>query len=192
MMAIVRATQAALPATWFEGERRASSISALRASTRTPPYAAIKAAVISYTASQAAMLCEGRHRGEALVDRVSWGELGKAQDRQPEPLQRDPAVDPRSTGWDGRRRWRMLCCSWLRRSRRGYGPGPWQLAGSCCNRTAPGGYFVGSGGTNHSSDVSSRKVKLSWKLQFDRGCGMVEVADGDVLPNVQLEITTTR
>src|SRR5215469_3419335 len=57
MMAIVRATQAALP--MLKAAKgvvvNTSSISALRASTRTPPYAAIKAAVVSYTASQAAI-----------------------------------------------------------------------------------------------------------------------------------------
>jgi 3-oxoacyl-[acyl-carrier protein] reductase len=57
MMAIVRATQAALP---FLKESKGnvvntSSISALRTSARTPPYAAIKAAVIQYTSTQAAM-----------------------------------------------------------------------------------------------------------------------------------------
>jgi 3-oxoacyl-[acyl-carrier protein] reductase len=57
MMAIVRATQAALP---FLKETKGtvvntSSISALRTSARTPPYAAIKAAVIQYTSTQAAM-----------------------------------------------------------------------------------------------------------------------------------------
>jgi 3-oxoacyl-[acyl-carrier protein] reductase len=57
MMAIVRATQAALA---FLKEARGtvvntSSISALRTSARTPPYAAIKAAVIQYTSTQAAM-----------------------------------------------------------------------------------------------------------------------------------------
>jgi 3-oxoacyl-[acyl-carrier protein] reductase len=57
MMAIVRATQAALPLLKASKGTvvNTSSISALRASTRTPPYAAIKAAVVSYTASQAAM-----------------------------------------------------------------------------------------------------------------------------------------
>src|SRR5271156_2391778 len=28
------------------------------------------------------------------------------------------------------------------------------------------------------------------EVQFDRGCGMVEVADGDVLPDFQFEIAT--
>jgi 3-oxoacyl-[acyl-carrier protein] reductase len=57
MMAIVRTTQAALR---FLKEAKGtvvntSSISAMRTSARTPPYGAIKAAVIHYTATQAAM-----------------------------------------------------------------------------------------------------------------------------------------
>ncbi len=63
LMAIVRASQAARPL--LEESAKAgrgpaivniSSISALRASRRTPPYGAIKAAVMHYTASQAAIL----------------------------------------------------------------------------------------------------------------------------------------
>jgi 3-oxoacyl-[acyl-carrier protein] reductase len=57
MMAIVRATHAALP--FLQQSKgtvvNTSSISALRTSVRTPPYAAIKAAVIQYTSTQAAM-----------------------------------------------------------------------------------------------------------------------------------------
>jgi 3-oxoacyl-[acyl-carrier protein] reductase len=59
VMAMVRASHAALPLL----ERSAagsiihiSSISALRPSTRTPAYGAVKAAMIHYTASQAAMV----------------------------------------------------------------------------------------------------------------------------------------
>lgn len=57
MMATVHATQAALP---FLKQSKGSvvntsSIAALRASARQPPYGAIKAAVIHYTATQAAM-----------------------------------------------------------------------------------------------------------------------------------------
>lgn len=57
MLAIVHATQAALP---FLIESKGSvvntsSISALRAAARQPPYGAIKAAVIHYTNTQAAM-----------------------------------------------------------------------------------------------------------------------------------------
>jgi NAD(P)-dependent dehydrogenase (short-subunit alcohol dehydrogenase family) len=57
MMAIVRATQAALPyLKEAEGTVvNTSSISALRTSARTAPYGAIKAAVIQYTSTQAAM-----------------------------------------------------------------------------------------------------------------------------------------
>jgi 3-oxoacyl-[acyl-carrier protein] reductase len=57
MLAIVHATQAALP---FLTESKGSvintsSISALRSAARQPPYGAIKAAVIHYTNTQAAM-----------------------------------------------------------------------------------------------------------------------------------------
>jgi len=57
MMAIVRATQAALPSLKESKGNvvNTSSISALRTSARTPPYGAIKAAVIQYTSTQAAM-----------------------------------------------------------------------------------------------------------------------------------------
>ena len=64
VMAMVRASHAALPL--LEAAKSAcagsasivniSSISGYRASTRAPAYAAVKAAMISYTASQAAML----------------------------------------------------------------------------------------------------------------------------------------
>lgn len=59
LMAIVRASQAATP---FLRQRpggniiNISSISAFRATKRNPPYGAIKAAVMHYTASQAKML----------------------------------------------------------------------------------------------------------------------------------------
>ncbi|MDR3529614.1 MAG: SDR family NAD(P)-dependent oxidoreductase [Rhodopila sp.] len=57
MMAIVHATQAALP--FLKASKgsvvNTSSISALRAAARQPPYGAIKAAVIHYTNTQAAM-----------------------------------------------------------------------------------------------------------------------------------------
>jgi 3-oxoacyl-[acyl-carrier protein] reductase len=57
MLAIVHATQAALPfLTASKGSVvNTSSISALRAAARQPPYGAIKAAVIHYTNTQAAM-----------------------------------------------------------------------------------------------------------------------------------------
>jgi 3-oxoacyl-[acyl-carrier protein] reductase len=70
MMAVVRASQAALP--WLENAEAAaivsvSSISAMRASTRSAPYGAIKAAVIHYTASQAAALARKGIRVNAVA-----------------------------------------------------------------------------------------------------------------------------
>ena len=65
LMAIVRASQAALP---FLKARpggsivNISSISAFRATKRNPPYGAIKAAVMHYTGSQAKMLAADRIR----------------------------------------------------------------------------------------------------------------------------------
>ena len=65
LLAIVRASQAAVP---FLKARpggsivNISSISAFRATKRNPPYGAIKAAVMHYTASQAKMLAADRIR----------------------------------------------------------------------------------------------------------------------------------
>jgi 3-oxoacyl-[acyl-carrier protein] reductase len=70
MMAIVRASQAALP---FLEQSEAgaivnvSSISALRATNRNPPYGAIKAAVDHYTGSQAKMLAPKGIRVNAVA-----------------------------------------------------------------------------------------------------------------------------
>ena len=70
VMAMVRASHAARPLL----EKSAggsiihiSSISGLRASTRTPAYAAVKAAMISYTASQAALLAPARIRVNGIA-----------------------------------------------------------------------------------------------------------------------------
>ena len=65
LMAIVRASQAALP--FLKQQAGASivnisSISAYRATKRNPPYGAIKAAVMHYTASQAKMLAADQIR----------------------------------------------------------------------------------------------------------------------------------
>ncbi|UFN49016.1 SDR family oxidoreductase [Roseomonas sp. OT10] len=75
MMAIVRASQAALP--WLAQAAPAlpggasivnlSSISALRASARSAPYGAIKAAVMHYTASQAKMYARQGIRVNAVA-----------------------------------------------------------------------------------------------------------------------------
>ncbi len=69
MMAIVHATQAALP---FLTESKGcvintSSISALRSAARQPPYGAIKAAVIHYTNTQAAMYAKAGIRVNGIA-----------------------------------------------------------------------------------------------------------------------------
>jgi 3-oxoacyl-[acyl-carrier protein] reductase len=70
VMAMVRASHAALPLL-AQGSNASivhiSSIAGLRASTRTPAYAAVKAAMISYTASQAAMLAGRRIRVNCIA-----------------------------------------------------------------------------------------------------------------------------
>jgi 3-oxoacyl-[acyl-carrier protein] reductase len=71
VMAMVRASRAALP--WLERAGAGasiihlSSISALRPSTRSPAYAAVKAAMNSYTGSQAAMLAGKGIRVNAIA-----------------------------------------------------------------------------------------------------------------------------
>jgi 3-oxoacyl-[acyl-carrier protein] reductase len=64
LMATVRATQAALP--WLERSQgsvvHVSSISGLMPSVRTPPYGAVKAALIQYTRTQAAAYAGKRIR----------------------------------------------------------------------------------------------------------------------------------
>ena len=70
LMAVVRASQAALP---FLTQRPGSSIvniasiSALRATKRNPPYGAIKAAVMHYTASQARSLAAAGVRANCVA-----------------------------------------------------------------------------------------------------------------------------
>ena len=90
VMAMVRASHAALPMLEASGEGASiihiSSISGFRASTRTPAYAAVKAAMISYTASQAAMLAAKRIRvnciapGSIEFPGGVWDERKKAKD----------------------------------------------------------------------------------------------------------------
>jgi 3-oxoacyl-[acyl-carrier protein] reductase len=70
MMATVRASHAAIPVIEQAGGGailNISSISAYRASVRTAPYAAVKAAVINYTMSQALMLAPKRIRVNAIA-----------------------------------------------------------------------------------------------------------------------------
>jgi NAD(P)-dependent dehydrogenase (short-subunit alcohol dehydrogenase family) len=70
LMATVRASDAALP---FLKQSRAaaiintSSISALQPSARTPPYGAVKAAVVHYTQSQAVALAPARIRVNSVA-----------------------------------------------------------------------------------------------------------------------------
>jgi 3-oxoacyl-[acyl-carrier protein] reductase len=90
VMAMVRASHAALPLLEQSGEGASiihiSSISGFRASTRTPAYAAVKAAMISYTASQAAMLAPKRIRvnciapGSIEFEGGVWDQRKKAND----------------------------------------------------------------------------------------------------------------
>ena len=89
VMAMVRASHAALPRLQQGRDPsivHISSISGLRASTRTPAYAAVKAAMISYTASQAAMLAPKRIRvnciapGSIEFDGGVWDQRRKAGD----------------------------------------------------------------------------------------------------------------
>jgi 3-oxoacyl-[acyl-carrier protein] reductase len=70
VMATVRASNAAIPHIEKAGGGsivNVSSISAYRASTRTPPYAAVKAALCQYTTSQAAMLARKNIRVNAVA-----------------------------------------------------------------------------------------------------------------------------
>ena len=77
-MAVVRTSRAALP--WLERSSapaiiNIASMSGLRPSPRTPPYAAAKAAIIQYTSTQAAALADRRIR----VDAVAPGAVEFAQ-----------------------------------------------------------------------------------------------------------------
>lgn len=70
VMAVVRATQAALPHLEKSGASSVvniSSISAFRPSTRTPPYGAAKAAVVHYTATQAALYAAKKIRVNCIA-----------------------------------------------------------------------------------------------------------------------------
>ena len=107
VMAMVRASHAALPALRPEASIiHISSISGLAPSTRAPAYAAVKAAMMSYTRSQAAMLAprgvrvnciapgsiefpggvwdQRKRAGDALYDRtikgIPFGRMGTADE----------------------------------------------------------------------------------------------------------------
>jgi 3-oxoacyl-[acyl-carrier protein] reductase len=90
VMAMVRASHAAQPLLETSGEGASvihiSSISGYRASTRAPAYAAVKAAMISYTESQAAMWAPKRIRvnciapGSIEFDGGVWDQRRRASD----------------------------------------------------------------------------------------------------------------
>lgn len=69
LLAAVRASQTALPHLEKRGGSiiHISSISGLRATPRTPPYAAVKAAIINYTQTQAAAYAAKRIRVNAIA-----------------------------------------------------------------------------------------------------------------------------
>ena len=90
VLAMVRSSRAALP--WLQRSAAAggasilhiSSIAAFRPSTRTPAYAAVKAAMNSYTGSQAAALSRQGIRVNAIAPgsiEFPGRRLGPAQDR---------------------------------------------------------------------------------------------------------------
>ena len=92
MLAIVHATQEALPALQkTKGSVvNISSISAHHPAARQPPYGAIKAAVIHYTDDAGGDVRQGPGAGElhrAGLDRVSGRRVGPPQERQPDALQ---------------------------------------------------------------------------------------------------------
>lgn len=97
LMATVRATRAATP--FLEKSDAASilnisSTSAFHPSVRTTPYGVAKAAVIQYTRRRAGAAAHPGQLHRARLDRVSGRELGKAEDRQPAALQRNPSKHP--------------------------------------------------------------------------------------------------
>lgn len=69
LLAAVRASQSALPYLEKQGGSiiHISSISGLRATPRTPPYAAVKAAIINYTQTQAAAFAAKHIRVNAIA-----------------------------------------------------------------------------------------------------------------------------
>jgi 3-oxoacyl-[acyl-carrier protein] reductase len=69
LLAAVRASQTALPYLEKQGGSitHITSISGLRATPRTPPYAAVKAAIINYTKTQAAAFAAKRIRVNAIA-----------------------------------------------------------------------------------------------------------------------------
>jgi 3-oxoacyl-[acyl-carrier protein] reductase len=89
VMATVRASHAAVPLIEQAGGGailNISSISGYRASGRTAPYAAVKAAVINYTMSQALALASKKRKTSdpnlynAIMRSIPWGRLGTPEE----------------------------------------------------------------------------------------------------------------
>ncbi len=100
LMATVRATRAALP----HLEKSAagaiiniSSISGFRASARTPPYGAVKAAILEYTQTTAAQFARKGIRVNCIAPgsiEFPGGTWERAKNNNPQPLRRDLAQHP--------------------------------------------------------------------------------------------------
>ena len=117
VMATVRASHAAIPFIEKAGGGailNISSISGYRASTRTAPYAAVKAAVINYTMSQALMLAPKKIRVNAIAPgsiEFPGGMWEQRKTSNPQALQCDPALDPLGPARATPRRSPMPRCS---------------------------------------------------------------------------------
>lgn len=99
LMAAVRASRAALPYIERQGGSivHISSTSALHASTRTPPYGAVKAALVHYTTTQAALLARKKIRVNCIAPGSIFFEGGTwdvARQQNPELYQRTLARIP--------------------------------------------------------------------------------------------------
>ncbi len=137
MMAIVHATQAALP---FLKEAKGSvvntsSISALRHGGAAAALWRDQGGGDPLHRDAGGDVCEGRHpreRRRTWLDRVSRRRLGPAQERQSRTSTTRSCAPSRSAGWAIPRKWRTWCCSSPRRSRPGSPARPsWWTAASC-------------------------------------------------------------
>ena len=137
LMASVRASHAALP--FLEKTQGSivhiSSISGLTSSARTPPYGAVKAALIQYTKSQASVLAAKKIR----VNCVAPGSIefpGGVWDMARQTIRSCmPVSSPvfRSVEWGRPRKSPRWCCSSLVMQHVGLPGKPWRsTAGSCC------------------------------------------------------------
>jgi 3-oxoacyl-[acyl-carrier protein] reductase len=123
MMAVVHATQASLRHLKESKGNivNVSSTSAMRAAARQPPYGAIKAAVIHYTATQAAVYTRDGIRANAVAPgsiEFPGGVWDRRRKEAPELYNRVFRTTP-SAGWACRRKWPMSFSSLSRRWRIG-------------------------------------------------------------------------